>query len=119
MFPKKHRLSKTSDVQRVFARSRAFFNPLFTFRFSPSQHLSRFTVVVSTKVSKKAVTRNRIKRVVREFLRLRLKDLSAGDYVVIVKSVAAKKEAAEWRSSLEELLLKSRLLKSNNGIIKQ
>jgi len=122
MFKKINRLSKTSDVQRVFARSRAFFNPLFTVRFSPSQNLSRFTVVVSTKVSKKAVIRNRIKRVAREFLRLRLKDLLAGDYVVIVKPVAAKKEAAEWRRSLEDLLNKSRLIVNrplNNGTMKQ
>jgi ribonuclease P protein component len=110
MFSKKNRLAKTLDVQRVFSKGRAFFNPLFTVRYLSGNGQHRFTVVVSTKVSKLAVKRNRIKRVAREFIRLRLSGFRPGDYAVMVKPAAAKKEADEWRKSLEELLVKARLI---------
>ena len=99
------------DVQKVFAKGRAFFNPLFTLKFlkNPSDS-RRFTVVVSTKVSKSAVRRNRIKRVLREYIRLNLPQLSPGDYAVVVKPAAAGKEAEEWRLSLEGLFKRSRLM---------
>ena len=109
MFAKKNRLAKTSDVQKVFARGRAFFNPLFNLRYLPGRE-HRFTVVVSTKVAKSAVRRNRIKRVAREFIRLRMQDLKPGDYAILAKPAAAGKEADDWRRNLEDLLKKSRLM---------
>ena len=110
MFAKKNRLAKTSDVQKVFARGRSFFNPLFTVKFLPQPGVvSRFTVVVSTKVSKAAVRRNRIKRVLRQFLRIHLAEVRSGDYVVIVKPPAVQKQADDWRKGLEDLLKKSKL----------
>ena len=64
MFAKKHRLAKTTDVKKAFAQGRAFFNPFFTIKFLTHTIRAepRFTVVVSTKVSKRAVPRNRIKK---------------------------------------------------------
>lgn len=108
MLKKQLRLAKTQDVQKVFAHGRAFFNPFFTVRFKPSNlEASRFTVVVSTKVSKKAVQRNRIKRVLREFLRLNISKFKLGDYAVIVKPKAAKE--SNLPLILKELLIKGRL----------
>lgn len=89
MFSKSHRLAKTTDIQKVFAQGRVFFNPLFTIRFLAKSGAARFTVVVSTKVSKRAVKRNRLKRVVREFIRLNLSRFRDGDYAVILKPRAA------------------------------
>ena len=86
MLSNQHRLQKTKDVQNTFARGRAFFSPYFLGKFKKSAEAGkRFTVVVSTKVSKKAVDRNRIKRIVREQIRLHMDHFDAGDYVFTAK----------------------------------
>lgn len=109
MFKKKFRLAKTKDVKNAFARGRTFFSPFLTVKFFPAP-TPRFTVVVSTKVDKRAVRRNRLKRIVREFLRLRLPALSRGDYAVVLKAQAAKADEKVLSQSLESLFKKSRLL---------
>lgn len=91
MLKKQFRLAKDADVKKVFARGRAFFNPLFAIKYFPGP-ISRFTVVVSTKVSKKAVVRNRIKRTLREVIRLNLTKFKPGDYAVVVKPGAGSVE---------------------------
>ena len=51
-------------------------------------------VVVSTKVYKKAVDRNRLKRIIREHIRKNLNGFKLGNYVIITKPVAARKDEA-------------------------
>ena len=110
MLAKKHRLAKTKDVKRSLAQGRGFFSPFFTLKFFKTQTQPRFTVVVSVKVSKKAVKRNRLKRIVREFLRLRLQRFVLGDYVIIIKPKAATQEEKNLLRVLEELLVVNKLL---------
>jgi ribonuclease P protein component len=85
MLKKVNRLAKSKDIQTAFARGRTFFNPLFTVKFVPSEGNRRFAVVVSTKVFKNAVDRNRLKRLIREYLRLNLKGFKAGSYAIVAK----------------------------------
>ena len=111
MLKKQFRLAKTADVQRVFAQGRAFFNPLFIIKYPFSKTgRPRFTVVVSTKVSKKAVDRNRIKRVLREFLRLTLDNFKTGDYAVVVKPAAAKITGKELVERFSKFCYQSKLV---------
>src|ERR1051326_1771659 len=91
MFPKKYRLAKTKDVKATFAQGRTFFNPFLTIKFRPAQHY-RFTVVVSTKVAKKAVVRNRLKRIISEDLKQHMTAVRPGDYAIILKNRAAMVE---------------------------
>ena len=111
MFSKQHRLGKTTDVQRVFAQGRAFFNPVFTIKFlaKPGQ-LARFTVVASAKVSKSAVRRNRLKRLVREFIQTRMEKFKPGDYAVVLKPAAARRDEKQLIISLGELCKNSRIM---------
>ncbi len=89
MLPEKHRLQKTREVQATFARGRAFFSPFFMAKFKKTESSAkRFTVVVSTKVSKKAVVRNRMKRIVRVVIRDNLERFAYGDYIFTVKPKA-------------------------------
>lgn len=112
MFSKKHRLAKTKDVKTTFARGRGFFYPHFNIKYNKSGLLApRFTVVVSTKVSKKAVSRNRIKRILREVIRLRLLEFSIGDYAIIVKPQAMKLSPVELRNKFLAAAQTARLLK--------
>ena len=108
MFAKKYRLAKAKDVKAALMRGRTFFNPLFNIKFRQGA-VSRFTVVVSTKVSKKAVARNRLKRVIRELLRKNMAQLLPGDYAIIVKPKAATAEKLVLQS-LDETLVKNKLL---------
>ncbi len=112
MFPKKHRLAKNKDVRQTFARGRSFFNTFFRIKYrKKAERPLRITVVVSTKVSKKAVLRNRLKRIVRELLKKNIELLEIGDYVVEPRKLVGKKEENIFLDSLEALLKKSKLLK--------
>lgn len=63
MLPKSRRLCLKRDFERVFASGRSVQGKLFRLKFlKNSLGLNRFAVVVSSKVSKKAVIRNRIRR---------------------------------------------------------
>jgi len=111
MFKKTNRLAKSADVKRALARGRSFFNPFFTIKFLSSNATTpRFTVVTSTKVSKKAVRRNQLKRLARELLRLNIPRLKPGDYAVIVKPAAGKAEKVLLKDKLLELLKASKLI---------
>lgn len=100
MLPVKHRLAKTKDIQQVFARGRTFFSSFYMLRYLSRAQGVRVTVVVPTKVSKKATRRNQIKRVIREFLRAQLAQLKSGDYLVVAKAMTAKAENQKLRDAL-------------------
>ncbi len=86
MLKKTNRLAKTKDVQRTTMRGRSFFNPNFVIKYRASQtQAPRFTVTVAIKVSKRAVVRNKIKRVIREIVRTNITHFRPGDYVIIVR----------------------------------
>jgi len=72
--------------------------------------MSRFTVVVSAKTAKKAVARNRIKRILREFIRLRLKHFRPGDYAITVKPKVFKEQESAALKEFEKLLIMGRLI---------
>jgi len=109
MLKKQYRLAKTRDIKTTFARGRGFFNPMFSVRFRKNFEQRRFTVVVSSRVSKKAVVRNRIKRKVREFIRTNLKMFVLGDYVVEIKPRAVNFPEKEILSSLEQFLIQKKI----------
>jgi ribonuclease P protein component len=85
MLKRANRLAKRKDIQTAFARGRTFFNPFFSIRFLSKPGEKRFTVVVSTKIYKRAVARNRLKRLVREYLRKNLVSFRSGSYVIAAK----------------------------------
>ncbi len=85
MLKKINRLSKRGDIQAVFTRGRIFFNPYFNVKSLASKSGKRFAIVISTKVYKKAVLRNRLRRVLRECLKNNLLNIKSGDYVIIAK----------------------------------
>lgn len=101
MLKKDNRLAKKSDIQAVFSKGRIFFNPLFNIKFLPTKQGKRFAIVVSTKVFKKAVLRNRLRRIIREWLRNNLMVIKSGDYVIIAKpKVAAVNEGEAIKNFL-------------------
>jgi ribonuclease P protein component len=58
-----NRLQNPKAIKALFFRGNRYNSPLFQARFLAANHgQSQILVAVSTKISKKAVTRNRIKR---------------------------------------------------------
>jgi ribonuclease P protein component len=72
---------------------------------------ARLGLAVSRKVSKRAVARNRIKRIVRESFRLQRAGLPALDVLVIARPVAAGAENAALRADLDIAWRKLQALK--------
>lgn len=72
---------------------------------------ARLGLAVSRKVSKRAVARNRIKRVVRESFRVHRAALPALDVLVIARASAAAAENAALRADLDGLWRKLQALK--------
>ena len=64
---------------------------------------SRLGVTVSKKVAKQAVVRNRIKRQIKEFYRLRSESISNIDLVITAKPSCAKASDFDRQQSLEQL----------------
>ena len=68
--PKQSRLLTKADYNRVFSKSVKVSNSLFLILIhKTSNPYSRLGLVISKKVDKRAVQRNRIKRIVRESFR--------------------------------------------------
>ena len=113
MLPAKNRLTKEGDFKRVYTSGRSFFSSSIRLKTLPN-HLavSRAAVVVSTKVSKKATKRNKLKRQLREIIRLNFKKLNSGhDIVVSVQPQALKIDFEQLEKDLLGLLKKARILK--------
>jgi len=72
---------------------------------------ARLGLAVSRKVSKRAVARNRIKRIVRESFRLHRAGLPALDVLVIARPIAADAENAALRAELDVAWRKLQALK--------
>ncbi|HYF05932.1 MAG TPA: ribonuclease P protein component [Patescibacteria group bacterium] len=88
MTSRPHRLHKTKDIETVFKRGRGFFGSFFQAKVLKTAGPTRFTVVISTKVDKRATRRNRFKRVMREIIVRHLEELRPGDYIFSVKPSA-------------------------------
>ncbi|MBK9494557.1 MAG: ribonuclease P protein component [Aquimonas sp.] len=70
---------------------------------TPETPLARIGFAISRKVDKRAVVRNRLKRIAREMFRQH-SDLLAGDYVVMAKTEAASADGQALRADLQRLL---------------
>lgn len=110
MLSQKHRLSKSADVKKTTARGRSFFNPYFVLKTAPGVEPAKITVVASVKVSKRAVDRNRIKRVIRETIRPSIGKFKTGNYAILVKPSAMKITSAELREEISKSLIASKTL---------
>lgn len=104
--PKSERLLKPSAFKTVYGNRQFGGSALFTFNVLGGQLQSKLGVTVAKKVSKRAVDRNRIKRIVKEFYRHHKKDLSAAYLVITAKPPCKSATNAELRASLAELWLK-------------
>lgn len=113
MYPALNRLRKSREIEQIFKRGRTFSTPAFVFRFLPNrQGPTRLAVVVGTKVHKRAVKRNLIKRRIREALKTELPNLKSGfDIIVAARPAALGQDLSEIKSAIKSALQRMGLLK--------
>jgi len=86
MLSKKYRLSST-DIEHIKEHSSRAHSPFFTILYKKNnKEFPRIAVIISKKISKKAVRRNAIRRLLKAKLKEKIDSLPNQDYVVIVKT---------------------------------
>ncbi|MEA2064727.1 MAG: ribonuclease P protein component [Patescibacteria group bacterium] len=85
MLAKKYCLKGKANFEKVFKQGSKCFIELFGIRMLKNNlGYSRFGIIISSKISKKAVVRNKIKRRISEIFRLNLKNFRSGFDVIII-----------------------------------
>ena len=115
MLSKKFRLPG-NQIPLVLKRGKRLSFPLFNLVICKQSQLlnSRFTFVVSTKISKKAVVRNRTKRLLSESVRLLLSRIKKGqDIIFFAKKAFLEEKLQDVMPQVEKALNKIKLLISS------
>lgn len=112
-FPPSARVRVSAQYQAVFKAGRRLSSPqLRLFAHVRAEATEpRLGVAVSKKVDKRAVGRNRIKRIARDVFRRERHRLPAGDYVLIAQPGAAALDNPALRQQWLGLLERARSLK--------
>lgn len=112
MLPKEHRLRHDKDIKTLFGNAKSVFDPVCGVKFRKNKFgISRFAVVVGTKVSKKAVVRNRIRRQIRAMIQNRLELIKPGfDVLILVRPKAKDSKRGEIETHFVKVFKKAKLL---------
>lgn len=108
MFKKKKRLKKRKDFERVLKKGKQLRENCLVLRFlSNDLKERRFAFIVSQRVSKKAVARNKLKRRLSEIVREKEERFPQGnDYVFIALKGLEGKSFFELNTIIENLISK-------------
>jgi ribonuclease P protein component len=111
VLPKQNRLKKKKDFERVLKEGKGFKEDfLFLKILKNNLEFSRFGFIVSQKVSKKATVRNKIKRRLREIVRLRLKRIKRGiDGVLIALWGLENKSFKEMEETINKIFKRAKI----------
>jgi ribonuclease P protein component len=107
-----HSLTNRAQYTLVYRQGKVWANSLLVMKTMPNGlSLSRYGFSVTKKVGK-AVRRNRLKRLLREIMRLQ--SLRPGwDIVFIARSIAVNTEYQQLERAVTRLLTRAQLLESN------
>jgi len=109
---KKQRLRKNSDFRRVYNRGKSVASYCLVLYYYPNRENidhNRFGFSISKKLGK-AVVRNKLKRRLREIMRLKT-DLKKGyDLVIIARRPAINLDYTELEGEVDKLLHKAGLI---------
>ena len=109
-FPRIARVRARSEFTRVFDAGKRIAHPALGLHWLADAAPARLGLAVSRKVERRAVGRNRIKRLLRdEFRHLRAR-LPGGAYVIVARPGAAKLDPAQLRGIFCSLLQRSSAL---------
>ncbi len=110
MLASKNRLKKKINFARIeidgsMYQSKSFGMGIYNRK---DEHPSCFGFIVSTKISKKAVVRNRIKRIMSEIIRINLEKLKNGyDVLFLIKPSIVKLDREDLEKETYEAIIKN------------
>ena len=113
MLPNQNRLRRREDFAKVYAKGDRYRGTYLSLRilFDSNDPFIRIGIVVSKKVSKLAVSRNRFKRQLRAIFRQLLSQLKSGlQIVVTVIATQSKPTYQQLWDDLRNLLAKAKVL---------
>ena len=106
MLAAEHRLQKPADFAVTMRGARKFRAGELLFYYLPSDQPIRFGFIISKKVSKLAVVRNRLRRVLGEQIRAKVNlDQATGNVVVTVLQVP-QNDTANFAVAIDQWLAK-------------
>lgn len=103
-FPRQARVRARADFDRIFRDGRRVAQPMLALHWLADGQAPRMGLAVSRKVDKRAVGRNRIKRVLRDEFRHGRATLPAGAYVFVARPAAATATGDALRAAMRSLL---------------
>ena len=112
MLPQSHRLPLRTELRQVKKEGQLFQGRLFGLLLSPSpKDQTRFAFIISTKVHKKAVKRNRAKRLLTSVLKELLPQIKPGfNGVFLAKKTLIEADFKEIKKEMVLLLEKTKIL---------
>jgi len=112
MLEKKYRLTKKEDFDDVFQKGAWVRGRLVSLRIKKTTNaLPRIGFVVGTRIAKKAVTRNRLKRQLRASFSRHIKEIKRGlDIVVVPTSDITRKKFIDIHEEITHLLTKAHII---------
>lgn len=113
MLKQDNRLTKKKDFDQVFKSGKSSFNKLLGVKSLKNDlKINRFGIVVGSKVSKKAVERNKIKRRIRAIVKIEIDRVKPGqDIVIITLPEIREKNFSEIEGAVKNSLDKLKLYK--------
>jgi ribonuclease P protein component len=112
--PRSARLLRPADFAALRGNAKRTSTACFLAEYRPTlQTTARLGMAVSRKVSKLAVTRNRIRRTVRESFRLHRAELPCIDVLLIARARAAEQTNAVLRAELDSIWSRLAALKES------
>ena len=106
-FPRKARLLTAGDYSQVFKKSQRYSDHYWTILVRSDVELeARLGLAIAKKRAKRAVDRNKLKRVAREAFRHHLPHLLGKELVIMNRDAAATAEKSVLSGSLDKLMKK-------------
>lgn len=111
MLAKKHRINKEL-FKKVFKEGKNFFSEKISVKIAPiTADLSAFSFVVSSKVSKKATERNKLKRRARHIVQKIIPEIKKGlGIIIIFKKNCEKATFQEIEKEIKTVFKKAKIL---------
>jgi ribonuclease P protein component len=114
MLPSAYRLPLKIELKRLRQKGQIFQGKFFGLLLTSQkdlQNFTRFGMIVSNKIAKKAVTRNKIRRLLTESLSIFSPKIKKGhDGVFLAKKAASQADYPQIKKDVELLLKKTKLL---------
>lgn len=112
MLKQENRLRIKKDFNNIFKKGKSAAGGFIFLKFFKNDlSVSRFSFIVSSKISKKAVIRNKVKRRLREIIRNNIAKIKPRfDVIIMPKPAITNKDFQETKKELEGLLKRIKLL---------